>query len=134
MLELRHLARSRRRNQCWISPAGFAPEPPHDEAPVYAMPASALRDGLRDIIAAEPRITWGKVSTDGLRFDLVQRSRLFGFPDDIAIEILPLGPQQSTLAIYSRAKYGLRDYGVNRQRVKRWLAASAHQVAVRDAA
>lgn len=128
MIDLRQLAQVRPSNQCWISPRGFAWLPPHWVAPEYDVPPQHLKDALRAVIAAEPRISWGEASADGLRFDLVQRSRIFRFPDLISVEILPLrdsqgGAGRSTLAIFSRARYGRRDYGVNRQRIERWLAA-----------
>lgn len=123
MVDLRQLAQTEPGNQCWVSPRGFAWSPPDWPAPEYAVPAERLNEALRAIIAAEPRIAWRAASEDGLRFDLVQRSRVFRFPDLIAVQIIPLGADRSTLAIFSRAKYGRRDYGVNRARVERWLAA-----------
>jgi len=60
-----------------------------------------------------------------LRFDLVQRSALFRFPDTVSIEVIPLGDSRSTLAIYSRSTYGYSDLGVNRKRIERWLARLA---------
>jgi uncharacterized protein (DUF1499 family) len=44
------------------------------------------------------------------------------FPDTVDIEVLPVGDNQSTLAIYSRSLIGRSDLGVNRARVERWLA------------
>jgi uncharacterized protein (DUF1499 family) len=54
---------------------------------------------------------------------LVARSKAFHFPDFIDVEAVALAPGQTALAIYSRAKYGIRDFGVNRARTERWLAA-----------
>ena len=45
------------------------------------------------------------------------------FPDTIDIEVFPAGQRQSTLAIYSRSLLGRKDFGVNRARIARWLAA-----------
>jgi len=56
-----------------------------------------------------------------LRF--VQYSRIMRFPDTIDVEILPAGDGKSTLAIYSRSLVGYGDFGVNRARIERWLAA-----------
>ncbi|HUF56682.1 MAG TPA: DUF1499 domain-containing protein [Thermohalobaculum sp.] len=54
---------------------------------------------------AEGRITW------------VQRSAVFGFPDYITAEA-----RGADRAVWSRARYGRNDFGVNRARVERWLA------------
>ena len=45
------------------------------------------------------------------------------FPDTIDAEVLPVGDNQSTLALYSRSLIGRKDFGVNRARLTRWLAA-----------
>jgi len=47
------------------------------------------------------------------------------YPDTIDIEVLSAGTNQSTVAIYSRSLVGSLDFGVNRKRVERWLAALA---------
>jgi len=53
----------------------------------------------------------------------VQHTRLMRFPDTIDLEVFPAGEGQSTLAIYSRSLIGRKDFGVNRARITRWLAA-----------
>ena len=53
---------------------------------------------------------------------LVQHSAALQFPDVITVEFVPLAPEQSSLAIYSRARYGKLDFGVNRRRVEAWIS------------
>jgi len=53
----------------------------------------------------------------------LQHSLLMRYPDTIDVQVLPAGDKQSTLAIYSRSLIGRKDFGVNRARVERWLAA-----------
>jgi len=38
------------------------------------------------------------------------------------VRVLPAGEGKSTLAIYSRAVYGRRDFGVNQARIEDWLS------------
>lgn len=91
-------------------------------APVYRVPWQRLRDAVRDMIAAEPRITLVEEGREGRRLVYVQRSALFLFPDIVTVEILSL-PEGASLAIFSRSRYGYSDLGANRERVERWLAA-----------
>src|SRR3546814_20275456 len=58
------------------------------------------------------------------RWELVQRSRLFRFADDVSVRFIDNGNGNgtATLAIYSRSRLGYGDLGVNRSRVQRWLA------------
>ncbi len=54
----------------------------------------------------------------------IQRSRLFAFPDYISVKFIDLPEGGSTIAVYSRARYGRSDLDVNQKRVERWLAAT----------
>ena len=56
------------------------------------------------------------------RMVLVQHSAVLGFPDVITVEFVPVGPDRSSVALYSRARYGKLDFGVNRKRVERWIS------------
>jgi uncharacterized protein (DUF1499 family) len=58
---------------------------------------------------------------DDRRIVAEQRSRLFGFPDRIDVEVVPDGEHSAMLAIYSRSRYGYYDLGANRRRVEEWL-------------
>ncbi len=52
----------------------------------------------------------------------VQRSRVFGFPDYLTVKAVVMDGGAG-LIIWSRARYGRSDFGVNRARVEAWLAA-----------
>ena len=51
------------------------------------------------------------------------RSAVFNFPDLVTAQTNDVGPDSSTLVLYSRSVYGYSDLGVNRQRLNAWLAA-----------
>jgi hypothetical protein len=91
-------------------------------SPVFSLSTLCLAEAFSDVIAGESGIVW--VVEDESRHPLavIQHSLLLRFPDVITIEYVTLGPEQSSLAIYSRARYGRGDFGVNRKRVLRWLA------------
>jgi uncharacterized protein (DUF1499 family) len=123
MLDFAELTLSWRPNQYLVAPAGLCRRAqPHRESPRFAAPPDELARQLDTALEDEPRLAWLRRDSDGLGGQLVQRSRLFRFPDLIDLRILPEGDGGSTLAIYSRARYGIRDFGVNRERVERWLA------------
>jgi uncharacterized protein (DUF1499 family) len=58
---------------------------------------------------------------DARRLAYIQHSATFRFPDIIMVEFVPLGPERSSLAIFSRSRYGEFDFQKNRKRVERWL-------------
>src|SRR5262245_25705851 len=97
---------------------------PDLEPGTFAMPTAALRARAADIALAQPRtgLLHGGPPCDGPdRY--VQYSSIMRFPDTIDVEILPVGDDKSTIAIYSRSLLGSYDFGVNRARIARWLAA-----------
>jgi uncharacterized protein (DUF1499 family) len=48
---------------------------------------------------------------------------VFGFVDRISCRAVPDGCDRSTLFAYSRSETGYWDLGVNRRRLRSWLAA-----------
>ena len=111
-----------RPNRCLMLPPGFAAlAKVHETSPVLAGPPDALFGRLKAIVDEEPRIQWLAEDRAGYRLELIQRSRIFRFPDRISVAVMP-GAQgnSSAPAIYSRAQYGIWDFGVNSARVRRW--------------
>jgi uncharacterized protein (DUF1499 family) len=94
-------------------------------SPVFAMAAQRLGDYLDEVIAGESSIVRVAQEPAQHRLVLVQHSLLLRFPDVVTVEFVAFGPERSSLAIYSRARYGRGDFGVNRKRVLRWLGRLA---------
>jgi uncharacterized protein (DUF1499 family) len=110
-------------NDALVCPPGHCPSAkPDREAKIYDMPPDALTARLTLVALAEPDTHALPGQASGLiRF--VQYSRLMRFPDTIDVAVVPAGDGRSTLAIYSRSLVGYGDFGVNRARIERWLAA-----------
>jgi len=110
-------------NQFLMLPEGFvAAAEAQETSPVFSGGVDAVYDRLKAIIDAEPRIEWLAEDKGQGRMELVQRSKTFRFPDRISIAVQPAG-EGAALAVYSRAKIGIRDFGVNKARITRWVAA-----------
>jgi uncharacterized protein (DUF1499 family) len=123
MMDFSRLRLRRTPNQYLVAPAGMTADPPHLVAPVFDRPVEKLAADFRHHALEQPRVTLVDVSADGRDIELVQRSRVFRFPDRISVRFVPLADGRSTLIVYSRAKYGRRDFGVNKRRIDSWLAA-----------
>ena len=89
--------------------------------PVYAVSAPALRAAFASMIAGEPRVLRVAADDAALTDRYIQRTRWLGFPDTIVVRFLEGPDGTSTLALYSRSKFGEGDLGVNRARIERWL-------------
>ncbi|MCY4239458.1 MAG: DUF1499 domain-containing protein [Rhodospirillaceae bacterium] len=110
-------------NQFLMLPEGFAAvAEAHETSPVFREPPEALYDRLKSIVAAEPRIQWLSKDRGQGRMELMQRSKIFRFPDRISIAVVSANTE-ATLAIYSRTVFGGNDFNVNKTRVLRWITA-----------
>lgn len=104
-------------NDFLLAPDGATAATP-DRTLTLADPNAAL--GALDAVArAAPRteVVAGSVADGFITY--VQRSAVFGFPDYITVKAVEGG-----LVVWSRARFGYSDLGVNRTRIERWLAES----------
>ena len=103
-------------------PPGYCAVEPGMASPAFSIDAARLAEMWREMLRSESRVLMLSSQPQEQRYVLIQRSALFGFPDVITVAFVPLDPDRSSLAIYSRARYGKLDFGVNRARVERWLS------------
>lgn len=96
-------------------------EEPDLVPPIFATDPAGLKKALKEIIEAEPLTEHVAGDPDGFGDRYVQRTPLMRFPDTIIIRYLPVDVGRTTLVIYSRSKLGWGDWGVNRERVRRWI-------------
>lgn len=109
-------------NQYLVAPAGLCLEAKlHRTAPDFASEPGILRCRFRAIALAHPRVVQMAADDATLTDTYVQRSALLGFPDTITVQFMAFGPGHSSLAVYSRSRYGYSDLGVNKARIDAWL-------------
>lgn len=119
------LKKSRKPNSYLIAPEALCPFTPDEISPVFDVNKEALMQAFDHMVTAMPnteRVSIKSV-TEKNQADYVQYSKGLGFPDTVTIQTLDAGDGKSTLAIYSRAHYGYRDFGVNKKRVKGLIQA-----------
>ena len=97
--------------------------PPDLVTPLYHVAAARLFATVRAVAAAQSRTFPAAAYPDRLQAHWVVRSAVFNFPDLVTAQVVAEGPDTSALVLYSRSVYGRSDLGVNRQRLRIWLAA-----------
>lgn len=118
-----------RPNQYLVLPEGYkARAKAHAASPAYARSPDQVLDAVKRIALAEPRTVLLSDDRAARQLAFVQKSKTFRFPDFITVEAVPVAGNKTALAVYSRAKYGIRDFGVNRARIERWLAALTREL------
>ncbi|MEM9047857.1 MAG: DUF1499 domain-containing protein [Pseudomonadota bacterium] len=106
-----------------IGPRDRQSAPVDDEAPIYGVVTEELARALDDF-ALRQRDTLRIAGTPAsLWMTYVQRTPQLKFPDYISVRVIALEDGRSTLSVFSRARFGYGDMGVNRMRVESWLRA-----------
>ncbi len=109
-------------NEFFTAPRGATAAPANLETRLYPSSPRALLARFDAIARAQPRTRVVSGDLDSLMITYVQRSRVFGFPDYLTVKAVA-AEGGAGLVIWSRARYGRGDFGVNRARVEAWLAA-----------
>ncbi len=113
-----------RPNQFLALPANFSSaQRPDATVGIFHASVDQVRDAWLEIVRGEPRMS-GIRQLDG-QIEAVQRTALVGFPDWITAQPVDLGDGQASICVFSRSKFGLRDFGVNEKRGLAWLAQLA---------
>ena len=121
MLDFATLQRPWKPNNYLLAPAGLTAAQADGAAPEFNVAPDRLIDALRRIAIAQPRTVETGFDRQLNQAEFVQRSAFFRFPDTLTARAVPLEGGRAALALYSRARYGIRDFGVNRARVEDWL-------------
>lgn len=122
----------RNKPNCWlICPPGYASRQPDEPSPIFAVPGPALREAWQAVIARQPRIKIVRQDDSGM--DLVQRTALLRFADDIGVAYVALQQERSAIALFSASRIGYSDLGTNRKRLQGWLAELRQAVPVQTA-
>jgi len=116
-------------NDALVCPAGACAARRDAESPVFTMSASVLRGRFLKAIAAELRLERVDGGQDPLALRFIQRSRVMAFPDTVNVRFVDVGGGASSVMLYSRSQLGRDDYGVNGERIARWLALLAQEMA-----
>jgi uncharacterized protein (DUF1499 family) len=109
-------------NQILVLPDGFnTKSKPHLLSPIFPISIDTLQRCWLNIVNKQPRVKLIAQTINKNQFEFVQRSAVFHFPDIVTVQFLSLPDKRSSLAAYSRSKYGYYDFGVNRRRMVCWL-------------
>ncbi|MBM1174582.1 DUF1499 domain-containing protein [Microvirga arabica] len=120
-VEFAALKRRTNPNDALICPRDICSQAqPDAEPPVFPISGDRLRGLVSDVALAEPGTTLVDRGPQQDRY--LVRTRLMRFPDTVVVQVFDRGPDESTLALYSRSQIGRSDFGVNRRRIERWVA------------
>jgi uncharacterized protein (DUF1499 family) len=114
-------------NQFLALPPGFAArQKPDMDSPVFNAGVDQVHAAWLRVIASQPRTSAPRQQSG--QIETVQRTALVGFPDTVTALPVDLGGGKASICVFSRSRYGIRDFNVNETRVRAWLAALAQQL------
>lgn len=90
-------------------------------SPVFNLPVNELFAQALALWSALPRVRCVYSDVDASRAAFVETTKILRFRDDILVEFVSVGTDQSSVIMYSRSRVGYSDLGVNRKRVDHWL-------------
>jgi hypothetical protein len=102
-------------------PSGYCSVTAAITSPVFDLPWDRLRDYWMEMMSGETRVVRAVADLGPRHYVYIQHSPIFRFPDIVTVDLVPLGPTRSSIALYSRSRYGEYDFRKNRKRVERWL-------------
>jgi uncharacterized protein (DUF1499 family) len=121
LMDMTKIERPATPNTFLAGPAGMTPEPDMVIAE-QSLTAAALYEKVRVLFGQRTRTYVAAEFPDQLQIHYVVRSALMNYPDLVTVQANDVGPNRSTLTVWSRSVYGRSDFGVNRDRTKAWLA------------
>ena len=90
---------------------------------IFDMEPADLAAKFDQIALAQPKVSVLAGRAENGHVTYVQRTNLMAYPDYISVKITAENGGKSRLSIYSRSRFGRSDLGVNKARVKAWIAA-----------
>lgn len=111
-----------RPNQFLVCPQDYCADTPHMISPAFPVARAELAEAWDAIMAGKSQFQQLKSGDYSAQRQYEERSKLIGFPDRMSVQFLTVSPTSSSVAIYSRSKYGYSDLGVNETRVVRLMS------------
>ena len=130
-LDFARFKKTWRPNQYLALPSPFkAAQDPDMLSPRFKASATEVMEAWQEVLRLQPRVS--KIRQAGLQIEAVQKTPLVGFPDWITAEGVDLGDSVASICVFSRSKYGVRDFDVNEKRVRLWLSWLEQKLPVAD--
>ena len=121
-MDFKTLRRTGKPNDYLVADVDCLSAKPDRPALILPKPAPAVATAIIEVATSLPRVKleYHDQATQMLQF--TEKSKLFGFIDDIFLKIVPLENQTSCRVLYySKSRVGYSDMGVNRRRGELWL-------------
>ena len=83
---------------------------------------------VKTVVAALPDLLGGRLLAGDFGsgwVTVVVRTALIGYPDYVSVRIVEAGPEMTEVTLFSRSRFGIRDFGANKSRIEDILSKLA---------
>jgi len=94
-----------------------------EDGPMVDLPPEKVLVAALKVAAAETDTSPAEVSAGMAQIVFIQRTPWLRFPDIVRIQAISSVSGKTGVALYSQSVYGRYDFGVNKARARRWMAA-----------
>lgn len=115
------VATSETPNSFRMAPKGSTQERIDVAAPIYSEDPFILAEAFDEFVVKQRATVRIAGLPPELMMTYVQRTEKLKFPDYISVKFLDMGDGTTSIAVYSRSRYGYADLGVNQARIERWV-------------
>ena len=112
-------------NNYYVAPQSMVDADVDLEAPVYSASAEVMATAFEQYVLTQPNVSLVAGGAAESAFTFVQRTPVLRMPDYISVKFINFEDGGSTIAIFSRSRFGYGDMGVNKARVDLWLQSLA---------
>ena len=91
-------------------------------SPVYGKRAADMARAFHELALTQRGTLHVAGVQDDLHLTYVQRTRRLKLPDYVSVKFIDLADNRSTVAVFSRSRFGYGDLGVNAKRVRQWMS------------
>ena len=122
-LDLRQFDRPGSPNSYLICPAGQCRATADEEGPVVDLPAEKVLVAALKVASLERNVAPQEADPALGQLVFIQRTPVLQFPDVVRIQAIALPGGRTGIALYSHSIFGRYDFGANKARAQRWMAA-----------
>ena len=112
-------------NCFFLAPEGQLSHPPDAISPVFGASAYEMAQIFEEFALAQRATERVAGAPEDLHMTFVQRTPRLQAPDYVSVRFFDLDQGQSSLAIFSRSRFGHSDLGVNAARIEAWIGGLA---------
>lgn len=94
-----------------------------EEGPTTDLPPEKVLVAALKVASLEPDTSPAEVNAGMAQIVFVQRTPYLHFPDIVRIQAISSASGKTGVALYSQSVYGYYDFGANKARARRWMAA-----------